>query len=153
MSPSSEFLGVYLLSDQARAPLRATSGSAGHDLFSARDVVVPARGTALVPLDISVSLPPFTYGRIAPRSGLAMKRSIDVGAGVIDSDYEGAVGVVLFNHSDSDFQVNVGDRIAQLIIEKISVAPVQVLSRDDDASESLPALGRGGGGFGSTGDR
>ena len=65
-----------------------------------------------------IALPPGCYGRIAPRSGLAIKKFIDVGAGVIDADYRGEVGVILFNFSDSDFMVNMGDRIAQLILEK-----------------------------------
>lgn len=81
---------------------------------------------------------------VAPRSGLAWKHSIDVGAGVVDADYRGPVGVILFNHSDVDFEVKVGDRIAQLIVEKI-VTP-QVVEVDD-----LDATVRGAGGFGSTG--
>lgn len=81
---------------------------------------------------------------VAPRSGLAWKHSIDVGAGVIDADYRGPVGVILFNHSDVDFDIKAGDRIAQLIIEKI-VTP-DVTEVDD-----LDATVRGSGGFGSTG--
>lgn len=80
----------------------------------------------------------------APRSGLAWKHSIDVGAGVIDADYRGPVGVILFNHSDVDFEVKAGDRIAQLIIEKIVTPEVEEVD-DLDATE------RGSGGFGSTG--
>eukprot|EP00250_Pteridium_aquilinum_P011891 c20371_g1_i2 orf=280-663(-) len=80
----------------------------------------------------------------APRSGLAWKHSIDVGAGVIDADYRGPVGVVLFNLSDQDFAIKSGDRVAQLILERI-VTP-EVLEVDD-----LEETGRGEGGFGSTG--
>lgn len=58
-------------------------------------------------------------GRIAPRSGLASKNFIDVGAGVIDADYRGQVKVLLFNHSDSDFEVKEGDRVAQLVLERV----------------------------------
>nr|KAJ0205231.1 hypothetical protein LSAT_V11C500238990 [Lactuca sativa] len=79
-----------------------------------------------------------------PRSGLAWKHSIDVGAGVIDADYRGPVGVILFNHSDNDFEVKTGDRIAQLIIQKIIVP--EVMEVDD-----LDSTVRGAGGFGSTG--
>lgn len=64
-----------------------------------------------------------TDGRVAPRSGLAAKKSIDVGAGVIDADYRGLVKVILFNFGDENFQVQVGDRIAQLILEKVSTNP------------------------------
>lgn len=80
----------------------------------------------------------------APRSGLAWKNSIDVGAGVIDADYRGPVGVILYNHSDIDFEVKPGDRIAQLILERI-ITP-QVVEVED-----LDPTVRGAGGFGSTG--
>lgn len=84
-------------------------------------------------------------GRLAaPRSGLALKHSIDVGAGVIDADYRGPVGVILFNHSDADFAVKPGDRIAQMIIEVIATPEVAEV-------EDLDATVRGDGGFGSTG--
>ncbi|KAK2649348.1 hypothetical protein Ddye_016837 [Dipteronia dyeriana] len=91
--------------------------------------VLPSRGSPLA---------------AAPRSGLAWKHSIDVGAGVIDADYWGPVGVILFNHSDVDFEVKVGDRIAQLIIEKIMTPDVLEL-------KDLESTVRGEGGFGSTG--
>ncbi len=81
---------------------------------------------------------------VAPRSGLAHKHSIDVGAGVIDYDYRGNVGVILFNFSDKDFQISPGDRIAQLILERISMASVVEVADLDDTT-------RGAGGFGSTG--
>ena len=85
-----------------------------------------------------------TYGRIAPRSGLAWKKHIDVGAGVIDADYRGNVGVVLFNHGAEDLEVKVGDRVAQLILEKIAYAEVEEVAE-------LPETVRGAGGFGSSG--
>lgn len=86
----------------------------------------------------------FADGRIAPRSGLASKHFIDTGAGVIDSDYRGQVKVLLFNHSESDFQVKEGDRVAQLIIERIYTPDIVVV---EELEESV----RGAGGFGSTG--
>ena len=86
---------------------------------------------------------PFFFS-VAPRSGLAWKHSIDVGAGVIDADYRGPVGVILFNHSDVDIEVKVGDRIAQLIIQKVMTPKVMEV-KDLDSTE------RGVGGFGSTG--
>jgi dUTP pyrophosphatase len=105
---------------------------------------VPARGRAVVPTGLSIACPPGTYARVAPRSGLAVKHFIDTGAGVVDEDYRGAVGVVLFNHSDADFVVRRGDRVAQLILERIvTPAVVEVDSLDDTA--------RGAGGYGSTG--
>lgn len=71
---------------------------------SAEDTVIPAHGKALVSTGISMTCPPGTYGRVAPRSGLAVKNFIDTGAGVIDEDYTGEVKVLLFNHSDVDFE-------------------------------------------------
>jgi len=81
---------------------------------------------------------------LAPRSGLAWKNFIDVGAGVVDADYRGNVGVILFNFSDEDFTVKPGDRVAQLILEKIDMSDVQLV-------DELPETARGAGGFGSTG--
>ncbi|KAL5704569.1 dUTP diphosphatase [Ranunculus cassubicifolius] len=135
---------VKKLSEKAILPSRASPLSAGYDLSSAVEIVVPARGKSLIPTDLSISIPEGTYARIAPRSGLTWKHSIDVGAGVIDADYRGAIGVILFNHSDVDFEVKYGDRIAQLIIQKIMTPEVFEV-------EDLDSTVRGVGGFGSTG--
>lgn len=70
---------------------------------SCKDVVVPARDRAVVPTGLAIAAPSGTYARIAPRSGLAVKKFLDTGAGVVDEDYRGEVGVVLFNHSGEDF--------------------------------------------------
>ena len=94
----------------------------GFDLCSAYDTIVPARGKALVKTDLSIAIPENTYARIAPRSGLALKNFIDTGAGVVDYDYRGPVGVVLFNHGETDFEIKRGDRIAQLILGKNSLS-------------------------------
>ena len=75
---------------------------------------------------------------------MAWKNFIDVGAGVIDEDYRGEVGVILFNHSKVDFVVKTGDRIAQLIIEKITPTVIEEVKELDETD-------RGEGGFGSTG--
>jgi dUTP pyrophosphatase len=137
-------LCVRLLSENATLPTRGSAMAAGADLHSAEMTVVPARGMKIVKTDIAIICPEGTYGRVAPRSGLAAKHGIDVGAGVIDSDYRGNVGVILFNHSDNDFVINVGDRIAQLILEQIIIPTIV---RCDSLSETA----RGTGGFGSTG--
>ncbi|KAJ0086531.1 hypothetical protein Patl1_09125 [Pistacia atlantica] len=140
----SSLLRVKKLSEKAVLPSRGSPFAAGYDLSSATETKVPARGKALVPTDLSIAIPEGTYARVAPRSGLAWKHSMDVGAGVIDADYRGPVGVILFNHSDVDFEVKAGDRIAQLIIEKIMTPDVLVV-------EDLDSTLRGEGGFGSTG--
>ncbi|WWC66503.1 uncharacterized protein I206_100405 [Kwoniella pini CBS 10737] len=137
-------LDVQLLSERGTMPTLGSDFAAGMDLYSAEDKVVPARGKALIDLQISIAVPNGHYGRIAPRSGLASKHSIQTGAGVIDADYRGPVMVLLFNHSDVDFQVHSNDRIAQLILERISIPRLNQV-------ESLDATVRGAGGFGSTG--
>lgn len=132
------------LSDRGFAPQRSSPNSAGFDLRSAYNYVVRKMNRQLVKTDIAIKLPEQCYGRIAPRSGLALNNFIDVGAGVIDKDYKGNICVLLFNHSTSDFEVKRGDRIAQLICEVI-VYPELVEIRDVGESE------RGSKGFGSSG--
>lgn len=136
---------VKKLSANATLPTKGSEFSAGYDLYSAEDASVPARGRALIKTDIAIAIPPNSYARIAPRSGLSWKNGIDIGGGVIDFDYSGVVGVILFNHSDVNFEVKKGDRIAQLILERI--VPNVVL----EEVETLPETKRGSGGFGSTG--
>ncbi|KAH0946519.1 hypothetical protein HN011_006546 [Eciton burchellii] len=132
------------LSDKAFAPVKGSEYAAGYDLRSAYKYVISAHGKELVKTDLQIEVPPGTYGRVAPRSGLAWKNHIDVGAGVIDADYRGNLGVVLFNHSNVDFEIAPGDRIAQLICEKITYAKIEEV-------ESLNDTNRGTKGFGSTG--
>lgn len=140
---SAATFDVKRLSEDAKLPTRGTPGSAGLDLYASEGVHVPARGRALVKTDIAISFPKGTYGQIAPRSGLAFKHGIDVGAGVIDPDYTGPIGIVVFNHTDDVFIVNKGLKMAQLIFIYIAKpAPVEV--------EILEATLRGSGGFGST---
>lgn len=134
------------LTAQAHDPVRGSEYAAGFDLKSAYDYVVPAHGKELVKTDLQVQIPDGCYGRIAPRSGLAWKNFIDVGAGVIDLDYRGNVGVVIFNHNDCDFVIKSGDRIAQLICEKIAYPCLEEV-------KSLDETTRGRGGFGSTGTK
>ena len=100
-----------------------------------------------VPTGIYVCVPEGHYGRVAPRSGLAYKYGIDTLAGVIDSDYRGEVKVILLNTSQTALTIINHERIAQLILEKISILePVEVMLPSE-----LGATERGEGGFGSTG--
>ena len=141
--PSFGVLKVQKLSNNAAPPKRSTGGAAGYDLCASQDCIIPAGGRGLVKTGLSISFPRGLYARIAPRSGLALKKFINVGAGVVNSNYHGEVGVVLFNHGDQDFEVKMGDRIAQLILEKIDTPPVEEVQGLDDTV-------RGSGGFGST---
>jgi len=135
---------VKRLSETAILPIRASKGSVGYDLSAAQAMVIPAKGKGIVPTNLAISFPIGVYGRIAPRSGLAWKKHIDVGAGVIDQDYRGDVGVVLFNHGVEDLKIAQGDRVAQLILECYKVVDVEEVSQLDKTA-------RGKGGFGSTG--
>lgn len=137
---------VARLHDAARIPVRASLGDAGLDLSSVADLVIPARGQGLVPTGLAFQIPEDCYGRVAPRSGLAVKNGISVGAGVVDSGYRGEVKVVLFNHSDNDFKVQIGDRIAQIIIERIYTGNPKETTYND-----LQQTDRGADGFGSSG--
>ncbi|PHH63714.1 hypothetical protein CDD81_5586 [Ophiocordyceps australis] len=137
-------LQVKKLSDKGRLPTRGSAFAAGYDVYAARDTTVPSRGKVLVDTDISIAVPAGTYGRIAPRSGLASKHFIDTGAGVIDADYRGPVKVLLFNHADEAYEVKEGDRIAQLVLERIVTPDVVEVEQLDESV-------RGAGGFGSTG--
>ena len=137
-------LYVKKLSENATLPVRATPEAAGYDLASAEDYTIPAKKQKLIKTDLSIAVPENTYGRIAPRSGLAHKCCIDVLAGVIDADYRGNVGVILINHGETEFSIKIGDRIAQLILERIETPDVVQV-------DTLPDSVRGQGGFGSTG--
>ena len=112
------YLKYYKTSENAFAPSKPFTGSAGFDLHSAHDVSIPAMGVGVVSTDLAIQLPEGTYGRIAPRSGLAAQKFIGIGGGVIDPDYTGALKVIIFNHGGRIFKIWKGDRVAQLIIEK-----------------------------------
>ena len=136
---------IKKLSDKAKIPSQGSKYAAGYDLYAAEEVLVNTLGRKLVKTNISISIPEGYYGRIAPRSGLAYKNGIDVLAGVIDSDYRGDIGVILFNTDHNlDFLVNVGDRIAQIIIEKCHSVNWELV-------ETLDSTVRSEGGFGSSG--
>ena len=119
MSFSSPKIRVVRLTENAIIPTRGSTRAAGLDLYSAYDLTVPARGLVSVGTDLQIQLPEGFYGRIAPRSGLALHHHIDFGAGVINEDYRGNVAVILFNHSNKLFVINRGDRVAELICEKV----------------------------------
>jgi dUTP pyrophosphatase len=125
-------------------PRYSSDGAAGADLHAAEAIVIEPGGRAAVPTAIHLELPPGHVGLVWPRSGLALKHGIDTLAGVIDSDYRGEVRVVLVNHGREQFRIEPGDRIAQLLVQR-----VERVAFVTDAP--LGATARGSGGFGSTG--
>ena len=137
-------LQIKLLSENAKPPVKSSSKAAGYDLSSAHNDVIPAGSRKLIQTDLAMTVPSGTYGRITPRSGLALKHSIDIGAGVIDKDYTGPVGILMINHGTQDFIIQTGDRIAQLILECIVDTQIVITQNLTDSSH-------GNKGFGSTG--
>lgn len=138
-------ISIKLLSDLAKMPTQGTAFSAGYDLYAAESAVIPKLSRKLIKTNISLAIPINYYGRIAPRSGLAFKNGIDVLAGVIDSDYRGDIGVILYNtDNNNDFTVAVGDKIAQMIIEPC-------VHSDFVKVKELSGSKRGEGAYGHTG--
>ena len=162
---------VNRLTNNAKLPSFGSEFAAGADLYAVEDVTIPPNSRKLVGTGIAVEIQAFTadehdrsetfYLRIAPRSGLSVKHSVDIAAGVVDSDYRGEIYVcVVNNHLTCDFVVNQGDRIAQLIMERCDLFKI-VDTHDatnalqkfhtDAAPVQLTNTKRGTGGFGSTG--
>jgi len=115
---------VMKMAAKATLPSKGSRFSVGHDLYALEDLWIPVQGQKLVGPGIAIGIPQGTYARIAPRSGLAYKESIGIGGGVIDADYTGEVKVIMMNHGKMNYQVQEGDRIAQMIIEKIDMSGI-----------------------------
>lgn len=144
---SSSSLFIEKISPDAVTPSRGSAGAAGYDLHSYLDYTIEPGCRKLISTQIKVQLPSGTYGRIAPRSGLSVKHGINVGAGVVDKDFSGEVFVLLFNNSDTAYNIKKNDRVAQLILEKHVIADVFVV----DKIKPFAGSNRGANGFGSTG--
>jgi len=134
-------------------PKRMSNGAAGYDLHSSvtHDVTIEPGTQYMVDTGVGIVIPYGYYGRIAPRSSLAYKYGIDVMAGVVDSDYRGELKVILRNHGREPLVVKYGDRIAQILLEKIILPEIHVVHCTQEEFEKLYSTERGAGGFGSTG--
>ena len=127
-------------------PAYARDGDAGLDLYAAETVTLAPGARALVPTGIALAIPPGFAGLVLPRSGLALRHGVTIlnTPGLIDAGYRGEVKALLINHGQEPVTLNRGDRIAQLVVqrvEQVTLAPV----------DALAPSARGGGGFGSTG--
>ncbi len=145
--PSTLEILVTKLHSSAIIPTYAKPGDAGADLYSIEEKTLKPGERALVKTGIAIALPEGYVGLVHPRSGLALKNGISVvnSPGTIDSGYRGEIGVVLINHDlNESFSVKVGDRIAQLVIQKFETAIFKIVSQ-------LPPSERASGGYGSTG--
>ncbi|WP_407317629.1 dUTP diphosphatase [Isoptericola halotolerans] len=145
--PSTLDVLVTLLDDGVPVPAYAHPGDAGADLVTTRDVVLPPGARDVVPTGVSIALPEGFAAFVHPRSGLAAKHGITVvnAPGTIDAGYRGEVKVVLANTDASEtVRLSRGDRIAQLVVQRVERARFMVAQR-------LPGSHRGDGGFGSSG--
>jgi len=143
LNKSIKFLRLH---PGAKLPTRGSEHAAGLDLYSVETVSIASGKRAGVKTGISAAIPVGYYGRIAPRSGLAIERGIDVMAGVVDSDYRGEIVCVLVNLGEEPVQLERGTRVAQLIIEAI-------ISPEPEWADEFENTGRGSAGFGSTDKR
>ena len=141
---SLDKLYIKLINNNINIPIRGTCDSAGLDLFSNENGFINPLSRVMISTGIIVKIPMGYYGRIAPRSGLALKNGIDVLAGVIDSDYRGEIKVILINLSTEIQTIQDGDRIAQLVFCAVEKANLESVIE-------LEITQRGEGGFGHTG--
>jgi len=138
---------IKILDHDIPAPQYAHEGDAGCDLRSRIDQIIPPGERALIPSGIAIALPAGYAGFVQPRSGLALKHGISIvnTPGLIDSKYRGEIGVILINTDKAEaFEVKKGDKIAQLVIQKVEYVDFAVV---DELDETV----RGANGFGSTG--
>jgi dUTP pyrophosphatase len=142
----NQILKVKLLSEKAQLPRYAHEDDIGLDLLSTSEMVIEPGESALISTGVSIQLPPKTEAQIRPRSGLALKHQVTVlnTPGTIDQGYRGEIGVILINHGKLPFQVEVGMKIAQMVIKP-------TLSVKVEKVEELDETRRGIRGFGSTG--
>lgn len=134
-----------LTSTGVSLPTRGSAGAAGYDLCAAISGTIPAGQSLCIPTGVSIAIPDSeVYGRIAPRSGLAVRYGLQVLGGVIDSDYRGEIKVILHNLGNLAYEFAAGDRIAQLIFERCCIVNMNQVT-------TLAPTQRGAGGFGSTG--
>jgi dUTP pyrophosphatase len=129
-------------------PKYMSHAASGMDLYAAveADVTLKPGERKLIPTGFKMALPKGYEAQVRPRSGLAIKNGISVlnTPGTIDEDYRGEVGVILINHSNEDFIVKRCDRIAQMVINKVDQADIEIV-------DSLDETHRSSGGFGHTG--
>jgi dUTP pyrophosphatase len=127
-------------------PARARDDDAGLDLYAAEAVTIEPGARALVRTGVALAIPPGYAGLLLPRSGLALRHGLTLlnTPGLIDAGYRGEVKVLLVNHDQAPAAIARGDRIAQLVIQRVE--PAELVEVDE-----LPSSARGPGGFGSTG--
>ena len=121
--------------------MKGSRMAAGHDIYALEEGSIPTKEQVLVRTGIAIGLPKETYGRLGARSGMASKNGIAVGGGVIDADYTGEVKVILRNHGKKDYQFKAGDKIAQLIVERIQLDEEMEIDELDETERETKGFG------------
>lgn len=132
-----------LLDENAKLPIKAHRADAGFDLFSRNDAIIKAQSSELFDTGVHIDIPEGYVGFLKSKSGLNCKHSL-VGEGVIDAGYIGSIVVKLYNHGTTDYIINAGDKISQIVFLPIPEIKLEVV-------EDLKQTERGNAGFGSTG--
>lgn len=146
MEVLSTTIKIKPLIEGVQLPEKATVNSAGFDIRAAESLIIPPGEYKSVATGFSIEMPSNMEAQIRPRSGLALKSGVTIlnAPGTIDADYRGEVKIILINHSKTNFHIEKGDRVAQMIFSKVVDVTIQV-------TDSLSETTRGDGGFGSTG--
>jgi dUTP pyrophosphatase len=137
-------LSFKKLDERAVLPSRGSFHAAGLDLYSIEELTIEPKQRHLARTGLAVAIPEGHYGRVAPRSGLATKNGLHVLAGVIDADYRGEIGCLLYNAGDETINLPAQSKICQLLVEKI-------ITPEAAWADEINETDRGSGGFGSTG--
>lgn len=143
---TTQIVKLKYLNNLAKQPQYQTIGSAGMDVYSIKNMIIHHGETALVPTGLAFEIPSDYEIQVRPRSGIALKNSITVlnSPGTIDSDYRGELGIILINLGVNDFYIEVGDRIAQIVLCPVVKMKFEII-------DELNSSDRGAGGFGSSG--
>lgn len=143
MSEILTHLSVQKINPDAIIPTRKTPTDAGFDFHCIEDVTLNPMERKIVKTGLKIATPRDCYLRIAPKSGLAVKKGIQVLAGVVDSEYRGEVGIVLINLGSDTVQLKKGDAVAQGIIERIMLCKIDVVDELDKTERGDSGLGKG----------
>ena len=140
-------LQIKQLSESATLPTRSHEHDSGLDLYASEDTLVTYTHASVIPTGIAVNIPPGYEGQIRPRSGKSSKTNLRVILGTVDATYNGELGVIADTLNKSEYLVQKGEKIAQLVIQKVELPQLEVVNQFDSQSE------RGVNGFGSTDEK
>lgn len=141
-------VGLKLLNDKAVVPTYGTQGAAGFDFYSTTEITVEAGETVLIKTGLAMEIPEGYELQVRPRSGMSLKTKVRVAnsPGTIDCDYRGEVGIIIDNIGTTPYEVKIGDRIAQGVLNEVPQAAFKI-------TDTLSETERGEGGYASTGFR